>query len=159
MSVLRAVLHYGILVGLPFLGVLAVMNIGTNITPPASIQGKWVLDANLAANRQTECSNRLSRFVENSLTIAQSGVFLEVSLPNPPKDILAGRLDEMTFLAEAPPPLFGDDIFGLLRITGTLAIEGQTRVMRGVIAMPRRVDCVPVPFVAKLSSDMGKEQE
>jgi len=152
MSALRAALHYLILVGIPFLGVLAVMKIGSGLTPPPSIRGKWVLDAELHANQKTACSERLSGFREPNITISQSGTFLDVSLPNPRKDVLAGQLlGSASFIAEAPPALFGEDVFGLLRVTGAIATEGGSRVIRGIIAMPRRVDCVPVPYVARLA--------
>lgn len=159
MAVFRAILHYAVLVGLPFLGVLAVMQVGAGITPPASIRGKWILNADLEANEGTACADHLAGFVEDALTIAQSGVFLEVHLPNPSGDVLGGRLNGTAFVAEAQPDLFGDDVFGLLRVTGSVELDDKQRVIRGLIAMPRRVDCTPVPFVARPEQDDagGKE--
>ncbi len=160
MTVLRAFLHYAVLVGLPFIGVLLVMHFGAQLTPPPSIQGKWMLNADLRANDGTACAEQLAGFEEQAMRINQSGAFLEVRLPNRRGDTLAGKLSGASFHAEAQPALFGDHIFGMLRVTGTLDGQGKEIVMRGLIAMPRRVDCIPVPFVARLAPDnflSGKE--
>jgi hypothetical protein len=159
MHTLRVILQYAVLVGIPFLGVLGVMNLGAKLSPPPSIQGKWILDADIESNKRTPCAQRLSGFQDKAITIFQSGYFLEIRIPNPKRDLLAGRLEGATLLAEAPPALFGDDVFGLLRITGAVEPDGGGRVMRGVIAMPRQVDCVPVPFVARLSPESRRRIE
>ena len=147
---------YAILVGLPFLGVMAVLNLGSRISPTPSIEGKWRLDAELDSNVDTPCADRLSGFVDPVISISQSGVFLDVRLPNISNDQLFGRLEANHFVAEAPPALFGGDVFGLLRVTATLSGARGHQVMHGVIAMPRQIDCVPVPFVAQQVSDQPR---
>ncbi|MDX2270201.1 MAG: hypothetical protein NW208_19020 [Bryobacter sp.] len=152
MTTLRAILHYAVLVGLPILGVIMAMQIGMNLVPPPTIKGRWKLNADLEANSKNACAISLAGFSEKVLTITQSGVFLEVHLPNAQRDVLGGRLNGDSFLAEAHPALFGDDVFGLLRASGSLEGVGDKRIIRGLIAMPRRVDCIPVPFIATLES-------
>ena len=144
----RLLLQYAVLGGVPLAGVLAVMHAGSQLTPPESIQGVWHFEADLVSNTGTPCADRLTGFREPTIKISQSGVFLEVELPTKANDRLSGRLEHGRVLAEAAPALFGADVFDLLRLSGSISSEQGKKVMRGVLAMPRRIDCVPVPFVA-----------
>lgn len=154
----RRILDYLVLVGLPFLGIAGVLHLGEKATSPPAVAGLWQLEADLKANAGTPCANRLSHFQKPDMLIAQSGVFLEISLHNERTDHLIGRLEGTSFSAEAKPSLFGGDIFDLLRISGSLSdVEGQ-KVLRGWISMPRQIECVPVPFLARLSGSSASRR-
>jgi hypothetical protein len=144
----RFALEYLTLVGLPFLGVMGVLRIGGHYAAPPSIDGKWSLDARFDENDNTPCAEHLAVFREPSFRIRQAGVFVEVTLFNAFSDRLHGRFDGGHFVAEVKPRLFGDDVFDLLRVYGTLTEADGRRLLRGVIAMPRRIDCAPIPYIA-----------
>lgn len=152
-------LLYLALVGLPLLGVLGVLHLGSTITAPASIAGEWQLDGELNANDDTPCAHTLSGFHQASVTISQSGKFLEITLPNVTRDRLRGSLSGDKLLAEARPALFGDDVFHLLRISGRIGEEDGRPTIHGLLAMPRRIDCVPVPFRAYRAPDTARNRE
>ena len=148
--------HYMTLVVLPALALFFVLHFGERLRPMPSIAGDWRLDADLTANQNTPCSRTLGAFSEAEVRISQSGVFLEVQLPNPARDRLLGRFDGERFLAEARPALFGDDVFDLLRISGTVEKgEDSKRILRGLIAMPRLLECVTISFVARQGESGG----
>jgi hypothetical protein len=154
----RFLLEYTVLVGLPFLGVLGILKSGKSLSAPPSIDGTWSLEARLDENEDTPCAEHLASFREPLLRIRQSGVFVEVSLFNGPGDRLHGRFDDGRLVAEAKPALFGDDVFDLLRVNGTLTEENGQRILRGVIEMPRRIDCAPVPYIASpVSGQPGRD--
>jgi len=140
--------HYAVLVGLPFLGVLGLLQVGDTLTAQPSIAGTWALDATFDANQNTPCAVSLSGFADSSIEITQSGRFLEITLPNLSRDRLRGTLEFPSLLAEVKPALFGDDVFGLIRVSGRLEREGQQLVLHGLLSMPRRIECFPVPFRA-----------
>jgi hypothetical protein len=145
----RAVLgNYLALVGLPFLAVLGLLQLGDSLTAQPSVAGRWVLDADLNANRDTPCAVSLAGFQDNAVTITQSGKYLELSLPNRSRDRLRGTIDSPRILAEARPALFGDDVFDLIRVSGRFVREGDRLVLHGLLSMPRRIECSPVPFRA-----------
>jgi hypothetical protein len=148
MTPLRLAVLYAALVGVPVAGVVAVLEAGGKIVPPSYIQGVWHLQVDLQANASTPCADRLSGFTVPQLTIDQSGVFIEVQLPTRRRERLAGRFEENHLLAEAAPRLFGGDVFDLLRLTAVLGEENGQAAIRGVLGMPRRIECNPMPFVA-----------
>lgn len=148
----RAVLgHYLVLVGLPLLAVLGLLHFGESLTAQPSVAGRWMLDANFDGNRETPCAISLSGFKNNAIEITQSGKYLELSLPNRFGEVLRGTIDTPRILAEARPALFGDDVFDLLRVSGKLVEEGDRVVLHGLLSMPRRIECSPVPFRATRS--------
>lgn len=154
----RVVLDYLVLVGLPFLGIAGVLHLGEGAASQPAVAGLWHLDADLNANKDTPCATRLARFQKPDMLISQSGLFLEISLYNAPGDHLVGRLEGSRFSAEAKPSLFGGDVFDLLRISGNLSDLERKKVLRGWISMPRRIECVPVPFLARLSGQSGSRR-
>lgn len=149
MSKGKSVLIYLLLVGGPFLGVIGVLRLGDSLQAPPSIAGDWELDARLDANANTPCSASLGGFQRNFFTISQSGKFVEVQLPNSGRDLLRGALADDEIRVEAAPALFGDDVFQLLRISGRISQDNGVLTMHGVLSMPRRIDCVPIPFLAR----------
>lgn len=140
---------YLVMVGLPFLGVLAVLELGSSVEAPVRVAGEWQIDGELESNLDTPCAPLLSRFYAPVISISQSGKFLEIALPNRSRDRLLGSFADDRLLAEARPALFGDDVFDLVRISGRLAEEEGKLIIHGVLAMPRRIDCIPVPFRAQ----------
>jgi hypothetical protein len=155
----KALLLYFALVGLPLLGVVGVLRLGKSSIAPPSISGEWQLDGELRSNDETPCASTLGGFRRASMTISQSGKFLEVTLPNENRDLLRGSLTGNEFRAEARPALFGDDVFQLLRLSGRIEDEGDGLSLHGVLSMPRRVDCVPVPFRAFRSQNLESNRE
>lgn len=64
---LRHVLLYAILVGLPGLGLFAILRVGDSIEPPPMLAGAWALESAGGACLPSD-----------TLTIAQSGRYLQV---------------------------------------------------------------------------------
>jgi hypothetical protein len=145
----RLILDYAALVGVPFLGLLGVLHVGDRVPAPLSLEGKWSLEADLGANRSSPCSTRLGNFREPAIQISQSGMFVEITLPNTLGDRLAGRFEHGEVIAEAEPALFGGDVFDVLRVSAKFCAGGGEPELRGVLAMPRHIECAPMPFIAR----------
>lgn len=156
MSTKRAAALYLAFVGFPIAGVVGVLETGRGIAAPPSIQGAWRLHADLTANAATPCASRLSGFTAPELRVSQSGVFLEIVLPTQRQERLSGRFEDYHLLAEAQPDLFGEDVFDLLRLTAVLGQEQGELVLRGVLGMPRRIECSPMPFTATRQPPGGR---
>jgi hypothetical protein len=95
---MRTVLLYFLLVGLPVAGVFGLLRIGRGLQPPASVGGKWQVEASAITPRSNECG-RTPLTVE-SLSISQSGRWLLVALNDQRSFMLSGEIDREAVTAE-----------------------------------------------------------
>lgn len=93
---MKPVATYIFLVGLPVLGVLLVLRLGQNLTPPMSVGGVWQIE--VAA--QAECAAGWQGLEELTLTISQSGPNLVLTLDTNPRTTLAGVITEAQVVAD-----------------------------------------------------------
>lgn len=91
---MKAVLHYLVLVGIPIVGVLGLLRLGSNIVPPISVGGVWRLELASSALAETDCARLFDADVQPLLTISQSGMYLTMELNTIEKLRFKGTLSE-----------------------------------------------------------------
>jgi hypothetical protein len=84
-SSLKTIIYYLIMMGLPLLGVLFILQIGSTLHAPVSVGGDW----QLSINKNPGCQLADATL----LRISQSGPNLFISMSGQPDISLAGRLD------------------------------------------------------------------
>ena len=105
----------------------------------------------------SSCETVLESLDGSPMTIFQSGSYLTASMANKEHLALRGRSEGESLWLESVPSkdsvLNGD----MLRLTGAVVDEQGSRVIRGMLLMPRMMDCPPRAFEATSSSgDRGR---
>ncbi len=153
----RLLIEYLLMVGMPFVLLLGVLHRGQALKAPADIQGTWQLALNGSTAAGSSCETVLRSLDGSVLTISQSGSYLTASFVNNEHSMFHGRSEGKDLWLESAPSkdsvLNGD----LLRLTGATVEEQGDRVIRGMLLMPRMVDCPPRAFEATSpSGDRGR---
>jgi hypothetical protein len=153
----RLLIEYSLLVGVPFILLLGVLHRGQALKAPADIQGNWQLAVNGSSAAGSSCETILRSLDGSPMTITQAGSYLTAGIVNHEHAILQGRSEGRSLWLESVPSkdsvLNGD----MLRLTGTVVDEQGDRVIRGMLLMPRMVDCPPQAFEATSpSGDRGR---
>lgn len=91
---MKAVLHYIFLVGLPILGVVGLLKLGSTLQAPASIGGTWLLQ--WQNDSLANCGNLFDSAVSPLLTISQSGTHLVLELNTLEKTSLKATFNDLT---------------------------------------------------------------
>lgn len=99
---MRLILLYLFLVGMPILGVLAILRLGENLTPPVSVGGAWNIEISSQTGDNLACSNPLMSSQQPILTISQSGPRLLLIFNDPARTTLIGEIHEATITARTP---------------------------------------------------------
>jgi hypothetical protein len=94
---LRSLLLYLVLVGLPLAGVSGVLYAGKRLEAPASVRGRWQLEAAATTSGSNTCGALLE--AGQVLNIAQSGQALQLAWGDAAGTTLAGQLDGLKITA------------------------------------------------------------
>jgi hypothetical protein len=94
---MRTVATYVFLVGLPVLGVLLILRLGQNLTPPVSVGGSWQIEPATQITGEAGCSTVWESLEQLTLTISQSGPNFVLTVDTNPPVSLAGVITD-TFL-------------------------------------------------------------
>jgi hypothetical protein len=106
---MKAVLHYLLLVGMPVLGVFALLRAGERLTAPVSVGGTWNLEIDSQFVDSPACTTLSSQSEQPVLTISQSGPHLRLTFNDEGKTMLVGEIDDTTIVANAiRQPAAGD---------------------------------------------------
>lgn len=73
------VIAYILLVGLPLLGLVAVLKVGRQLSAPISLQGEWKLETQVVHPQSAPCGQLLAMFQDSIMGISQSGKGLVMS--------------------------------------------------------------------------------
>lgn len=135
----RTVLLYLGLVGIPALGVAAILRAGRSITPPISVGGRWAIEADAAAATALPDLAKGADGSAPALVIVQSGVRLAMTLGPSGLATSTARLD-------------GNRLTAALAKGGTaqLALDGTVTKASGSPRLTgelRRLDCSSCPGV------------
>jgi hypothetical protein len=103
---MKAILHYLALVGLPILGILGLLQLGSSLQAPASIGGIWLLQPADAEVQNADCAKLFTETAVPTLLISQSGIFLQLTMNTTEKLTLTGRLTGLEVVAEADTAVF-----------------------------------------------------
>jgi hypothetical protein len=144
------VLAYIFLVGLPLLGLVAVLKSGRGLAAPYSVDGAWKIDAPVDHPSSSACGNLLSSFASAPLSISQSGKTLVVTMSGGTKTT-TGTLEGKTLKAQfAAAGNVGTADCGDSGITlaATLDPAAEPRTLRGTLAAAGCASCAPLEFRA-----------
>jgi len=97
---MRSIFLYVFLIGAPALGVLGLLRMGRDLTPPISIKGTWTTEVAPQAPGEQPCEEAL-RFNHKTLTISQSGLYLLLKFDDEKGTTLDGQIQNTTITAEA----------------------------------------------------------
>jgi hypothetical protein len=137
-------------VGLPLLGLVAVLKSGRGLAAPYSVDGAWKIDSSVDRSSASACGNLLSSITSAPLSISQSGKTLVVTLSGGTKTTagtLEGKALKAQFVAAGNSGT-ADCGDGGLTLTATLDPQAEPRVLRGTLAVAGCASCVPLEFRA-----------
>ena len=152
----RLLIEYLLMVGVPFILLLGVLHRGQALKAPADIQGNWQVAVNGPSVAGSSCETVLGSLDGSPMTISQSGSYLTASIHKEHLTFRGRSEGESLWLESVPRKdsvLNGD----MLRLTGAVVDEHGSRVIRGMVLMPRMMDCPPRAFEATSpSGDRGR---
>lgn len=89
---IKSISHYLLMVGIPLLGVLVILQLGTRLKAPVSVRGEWKLE--ISGSRDCLLSGQPAE--APVLKISQSGPDLQLDFSSQPGEKLASKLDGQT---------------------------------------------------------------
>jgi hypothetical protein len=162
---LKFVMAYLILVGVPIVGLAAILRAGRTLAAPVSVAGVWKVDghANAAAFDTLPC---VGRFLpgSTSLSIMQSGRNLTLSFNDGSKVTAfgSGLIDRRAIkgsLAANQYPEHEIACRSERRVMLSAIVDGESlhRSMSGTMAVDGCSSCLPVEFRAVRTSSVSQE--
>jgi len=98
---MRFVLLYAALVGLPLLGILAILRAGQNLTPPRAVAGVWKIESSLSAPQAGACLAAWNESDRPQMVVSQSGPHLQVILQGHSDLLMRGSIQGDTVILTA----------------------------------------------------------
>ena len=146
------VVAYIFLVGIPLLGLGAVLKSGRALAAPASVDGVWKVEAASRPASALPCGNSLALLSNGPLVISQSGKTLVLTLSGGSKATVPGAIEGSVIRASIAPGNLsseegcdGDRTFNL---TATLDLKSDPRTMSGRLTIEGCSSCMPIEFRA-----------
>lgn len=163
MSKSKLLIVYLCLVGIPLLGLLAILRAGERLTPPTSLGGSWKLEADFTSLASQACRDLLFGIKQPFLIISQSGPSIALTLNNSERTILPGTVENGSLFAGSTPanddgPISADCVDPhAIRVRAEIAKEAGHRILIGTLTIAGCEPCVPVPFRAERVSSSPSE--
>jgi hypothetical protein len=144
---------YLALVGIPILGVLGILRLGENLTPPISVGGAWSVEVSPPIAGDPACGNPLIQSLPPVLTISQSGPHLQLTLNDPERTTLAGEIRGETVTAEAVVSGTGNEAHASedaapTSLAASVDRQADPSRLRGVLITTRCSLRTEMPFTA-----------
>jgi hypothetical protein len=150
------------LVGLPMLGLMAVLKTGRSLRAPISVDGVWKVETDISRLASLPCMMSVSSLRNTSVVILQSGKSLVLSLDHGSKATASGVIDGNTLTASVPMFDYASETGcgsdRLLSMSATLNGNARPRSLMGALAVNGCASCLPVEFHAVwqgYTSDVG----
>jgi hypothetical protein len=148
---MRVVFLYFFLIGAPVLGILGLLRMGRDLTPPVSIKGAWTVKLDPQPPGDQACEeSRL--FDDTTLTISQSGSHLLLKFNDKKGTALDGQIGDSNVMAEGRhhSAAGADEQGGTAAISMRATLERQTGPgsLRGELILNGCAPGVRVPFTA-----------
>lgn len=89
---MKTTVIYITIVGILFLALLAVLNVGEKIEAPDNISGKWELDPEFIEAAGKSCTPVFTSQKNNIALVEQSGVYLTITFNDKSKTVMYGEL-------------------------------------------------------------------
>jgi hypothetical protein len=96
---MKAIITYLILVGLPILGILGVLQIGSDLIAPVSVGGVWEVTMTSQSPMNVNCGRLQTADKPMQMNVIQSGPFLVLQLDGSEQIVLEGTLSDTTLAA------------------------------------------------------------
>jgi hypothetical protein len=94
-------LIYVSIVGTLLIGIVCVLWIGSHLVAPAAIGGVWKMNSYPQSEVGIDCASGLDWTDQTTLTVDQSGKFVELTVNNEVPSLLAGTVQDLTVTALA----------------------------------------------------------
>jgi hypothetical protein len=109
---MRPVVLYLVLIGLPVIGILAILRAGQSLVAPRAVSGTWRIEPARGDSPAAECLRSRMGSDRLSLTVSQSGPSLEAVLRGERQLGLRGsiRNDRVRLESEVPAPSGSADV-------------------------------------------------
>lgn len=101
---MKIILIYVSIVGTLVIGILCVLWIGSHLVAPAAIGGVWKMSPDFQSKASIDCESGLDWTDQTTLTVDQSGKFVELTVNNEVPSFLAGTVQDLTVTALASSP-------------------------------------------------------
>lgn len=163
MSKSKLLVVYLFLVGIPLVGLLAILRAGERLTPPQSVGGSWKLEADFSSLANKACRDLLSNVKQPFLSISQSGPSVALALNNAQRTTLPGTLRNSSISAGVEPTTGPADNAAdcidtrAIRLQADIAKEAGQRILIGTLSIAGCPSCTPVPFRAQRQSSSSSE--
>lgn len=147
------IICYGLLVGLPVLGLFGILKAGHKLAAPVSVGGDWSFEVAAEGFAQSPCLKSVFAGRERVISISQSGRRLVLTLDDRSKTTASGVIEGDAIKASAPSLPDGPDDadcggrFSLL-LTATVDRGAEPKVLIGLISFNECAACPPVEFRA-----------
>jgi len=155
MSTSKLLIIYFFLVGIPLVGLLAILRAGERLTPPLSVGGSWKLEADFSSLANKACRELLSNVGQPFLSISQSGQSVVLTLNNAQRTTLPGNLLNASLTAAASPATDPASSSTecvdpqAIRLHAEIAKEADERILIGTLSIAGCPGCLPIPFRAQ----------
>ncbi len=140
---------YLCLVGLPLVGLVALLRAGQGLVAPASIGGTWNVEADFSSLAAASCPTLLSP-KQPFLTLAQSGTDIVATFSDVERTTLAGVLHDTTLTLGDSSDLANNraaNCADAMYLDATVDTRVEPRVITGTVGI-RCFGCGSVPFRA-----------
>jgi hypothetical protein len=159
---MRSILLYLLLVGMPVLGLLALLHIGQGLTPPISVAGTWTVQTTPQLVDAPSCSDPFGRSGHPRLTITQSGSRLLLMLNDDKESALTGEINGPNINAEVvsrpPAAAVNLSLRDAPEILFRASVDRRALVERlvGELSFINRPFCARIPFTATRDSKLRR---
>ena len=148
---LRLIFLYNFLVGVPIIGILGILRLGENLTPPISIKGTWNVEISPQTMMPQPCDSPLIHSEAPVLTISQSGPHLLLTFNDQESTTLMGEIHGTTLAADNA----SDDNPATTDIEATVDLQTEPGRLQGVLESPRCSLPTTITFTATRQTDEG----
>jgi len=101
---MRIAIVYFVVMSLVISGVFGILSLGTHLDAPASVKGKWAIEAQQFIPGNETCGGSLDWEEYSTLTMIQSGPDLEITLGDTYHTLLMGSLMGEIIIAKEKHP-------------------------------------------------------
>lgn len=114
------------MVGIPLLIIVLVLNAGSGLSAPPSIDGAWAVQP-VSARPAGACSEELSLLAGGRLVIAQSGRHLRARWNENPASVMSGMIDQDRFILCSLGPASEGCALNAVHLSGIMREERGAR--------------------------------
>lgn len=148
---------YLLMVGIPLLGLVGILRVGSHLTAPLSVGGRWNVEADFKSLASSPCGAVLASAEQPRLRIVQSGRDLILTLNNGLRTTVPATLDGSTLTTGTASPDAVQRVAAVIPgcsgpesiyLDGTVSRQGSQEFLTGQVILKTCPECAPVQFYA-----------